>query len=664
MPMIRALPLSVGTIAALMLTASQTGLLAAPNTFFPPAIAELFSPFSGSATDRNEARADRAAIEGPIPIPRAKPDGPMLPLRTETAPENAPQHESAPPPSAEKQAGTGDRQAALLGGDIPAPGSTILMADVLVGEKLKALVGGRLDRYIGPRNEIAGVAAFYKANGYRPLWIGNGAPNQRAGAVMEVLRHADADGLDPNSFHIPDFQATQGSPEKLAQAELKFTNAVLAYARRAQAGRFSAKVISDDIDATQIAPRAGEVLQRLAKASDIAAALTGYNPPQAGYKALRAKLAELRAHPSRSKPIVIPRGPLLRYGVRDARVPLLRKRLGVPAGRDHRLYDAALAKAVQRFQAQAGLRPDGVLGPNALAALNGASHGNAVDTVIANMERWRWLPRDLGRAYVMVNIPDFRLKVVRDGQTVWTTKVVVGKPDTPTPLFSARIENIVLNPTWHVPESIIYNEYLPALQRDPRILDRLGLKLIRGPDGKLAVQQPPGEENALGRMKFNFPNRFQVYLHDTPQKNLFRLNRRAFSHGCMRVEDPAKFGEVLLSLAAPRSHYTAESLTQSWGGPEAWLKFQHKIPVYLVYLTAFVDAGGKLVLRNDIYGIDKKVTAVLKGDTRFLARMEAAKVADVKPEVTDEQRRELERYVNDSPGFDSPGSFLDRIFRQ
>lgn len=640
MPFHRALTVSIGALAALMVMAPETSALAAPNhESHSSIVSELFSYFGTGSAPRH-AVADRAAIKGPIPIPRAKPHFRTLPQASADKP-NAPT----------------TKQTALLGNDIPAPGSTMFIADVLVGKKLKALVTHGLDRFISPKSEIAGVAAFYRSNGYRPLWIGNGAPNQRTSAVIAVMRNADADGLNPKSFHIPDFQKTQGDPEKLAEAELKLTEAVLTYARQAQAGRFNAKAVSPDIDATQIPPRAEEVLHRLAEGSDSAAALRSFNPPQAGYKALRAKLAELRAHPGHGKPIVIPRGPLLKYGVRDTRVPLLRKRLGVPAARDNFVYDAAVTNAVRRFQAGAGLRPDGVLGPNSLAVLNAASHRNVIATIVANMERWRWLPRDLGSAYVMVNIPDFTLKVVHDGQTIWTTKLVVGKPETPTPLFSAKIENIVLNPTWHVPESIIYNEYLPALQRDPHILDRLGLKLIRGPDGNLSVQQPPGEDNALGQMKFNFPNRFQVYLHDTPEKRLFKLSYRAFSHGCMRVDNPAKFGEVLLSLALPRAHYTAATLKQAWGGSEQWLKFRRKIPVYIVYMTAFVNDDGRLVVRKDLYGIDKKVNAVLKGDTRYLAAMEAAEVADKKPPVTDEQRRELEQYVDDSPG-----AFLDRLF--
>jgi hypothetical protein len=180
----------------------------------------------------------------------------------------------------------------------------------------------------------------------------------------------------------------------------------------------------------------------------------------------------------------------------------------------------------------------------------------------------------------------------------------------------------------------------------------MGLVLDRAPDGRVTVKQPPGEENALGRIKFNFPNRFQVYLHDTPTKHLFARPRRAYSHGCMRVENPAKFAEVLLSIANPRDNYTEEGLQQSWGGPEQWIKFRRKIPVHLVYMTASADAQGHLAMRPDIYGIDKKVIAQLAGDDRRMA--DSYDATPPKPTVIDEEkRRELQRYV-DRPSASGP----------
>jgi murein L,D-transpeptidase YcbB/YkuD len=426
---------------------------------------------------------------------------------------------------------------------------------------------------------------------------------------------------------------------------------VLTYARHAQAGRFGATRVTQDIDATQVLPDAGDVLKKMVgspSAAAAAAALNGYNPPFAGYRALKAKLAELRGGKDAVAERDIPGGGLLKYGMRDPRVPALRHRFGLAGEAGDLRYDAKLYVAVRNFQQQNGLRPDGVIGAHTLSLVNrhGLTRSEKIDSVIANMERWRWLPRYLGDPYVMVDIPDFSLKVVHGGKTVWSTKVIVGKPDHQTPILSAKIDTMQINPTWHVPESIIYNEYLPALERDPRVLDRMGLVLARGPDGKITVQQPPGEENALGQLKFNFPNRFQVYLHDTPAKPLFARTQRAFSHGCMRVENPARFGEVLASFALPGEHYTEDTFKKAWGGPEQWIKLKRKIPVHVVYFNAYVDDAGKLVIRDDIYGFDKRMTAILKGDDRALAETYAA--PEEKPTAQDmqEKRRILEHIVD------------------
>jgi len=235
------------------------------------------------------------------------------------------------------------------------------------------------------------------------------------------------------------------------------------------------------------------------------------------------------------------------------------------------------------------------------------------------MERWRWLPRDLGRTYVMVNVPDFTLRVVRDHKLVWSTKIVVGKPNLKTPLTTAAMRYITVNPTWNVPPSIIRNEYLPVIQQDPTALERTGLKMEQNPDGTIRIFQPPGDRNALGRIRFNFPNKFLVYQHDTPDKHLFAREVRAYSHGCMRVQDPLKYGEVLLSLVLPGERYTEERLRKMFGGAEVNINFPAPIPVHLTYQTAFVDDAGKLVIRDDIYGWDRDVLGWLRGDQRRVA---------------------------------------------
>lgn len=249
-------------------------------------------------------------------------------------------------------------------------------------------------------------------------------------------------------------------------------------------------------------------------------------------------------------------------------------------------------------------------------AINGPKPDHVEDIIIANMERWRWAPHEFPATYVIVNLPDYTLRVMHDGKLLWKTEIVIGKPDTATPLMTGTMKFITVNPTWNVPPSIVNNEYLPALQQDPTVLDRMGLKIARNSDGTVHIWQPPGDNNALGRIRFNFPNKFLVYQHDTPDKYLFKYAKRAYSHGCMRVEDPLHYAEVLLSLVRPGEGYTEERLKKMYGPSEVNISFPTFVPVNLTYQTAFVDRAGKLEFRDDVYGRDKTLLAILKGDRK------------------------------------------------
>jgi murein L,D-transpeptidase YcbB/YkuD len=237
-----------------------------------------------------------------------------------------------------------------------------------------------------------------------------------------------------------------------------------------------------------------------------------------------------------------------------------------------------------------------------------------IETIVANMERWRWYPRDLGNSHVLVNQPDFTLKVMHNGGQVWTTRIVIGKPSMATPLLSETMKFITVNPTWTVPQSIVRNEYLPALAQDPTVLERMGLRVSYN-GGGVTITQPPGAGNALGRVRFNFNNRFSVFQHDTPDKHMFGHEVRAYSHGCMRVQDPAKYAEVLLNIARPNEHWTAERIKRMYGGSEQDLQIQPTaIWVHLTYQTAFVDNAGKLQMRRDIYNLDGRTLAAIKSE--------------------------------------------------
>ena len=296
----------------------------------------------------------------------------------------------------------------------------------------------------------------------------------------------------------------------------------------------------------------------------------------------------------------------------DPRVPLVRERLKLTGDASDLKYDARLAEAVKKFQHASGLPATGSLDARTVRGLNGPTHDGQIDIVIANMERWRWYPRDLGQAYVLVNQPDFSLKVMRDGAQVWTTRIVIGKPGMQTPLLSETMKSVTINPTWNVPPSIVYNEYLPALAQDPTVLSGMGLHVSYA-GGGVHISMPPGENNALGRVRFNFPNRFLVYQHDTPDKHLFAHDIRAESHGCMRIQDPAKYAEVLLNIARPDEQWTADKVTSMYGRTEQDIEVrQAQIWVHLTYQTAFVDDAGKLQIRRDVYGLDGRTLAAIR----------------------------------------------------
>jgi murein L,D-transpeptidase YcbB/YkuD len=511
--------------------------------------------------------------------------------------------------------------------------------DTQVADALRDLITGkRLDRFVNRRDDREGVEQYYREHDYKPIWIRDGKADARAKATIAFLGQVQTDGLIPSDYPTPDFTSAT-TPQDLAGAELHLTASVLNYARDAQIGRINFTRVGADISFKLVPPEPAAVLAKVAGADDVAKALDGYNPPEEGFKALKAKLAELRANggqiakPAEDKPapVRVPEGKILRPGMKDVRVIALRKRLNIAGDKDNPLYDDAVMDAVKAFQAKADIGADGLLGPATVRALNGGTReahkqpANPIDTIIVNMERWRWLPRKLGNdenTYVIVNVPDYTLKLMHDGKVDWKTKIVVGMPSKATPMTSAEMKYITVNPTWNVPPSIIENEYLPALQQDPTVLDRYGLKIYQDRDGTVHIYQPPGAGNALGRIRFNFPNKFLVYQHDTPDKYLFARTKRAYSHGCMRVQDPLEYATKLLAIELPQDNYTPAKLERMYGNNEININFPVPIPVHLTYQTAFVDQNGKLQFRDDIYGRDAKMIAILKNSAE-------RKVADI-----------------------------------
>jgi L,D-transpeptidase YcbB len=525
--------------------------------------------------------------------------------------------------------------------------------DAAIAEQLHEIGNGKFDRVVGSKKDRTQIETFYSSRNYAPLWIADGKANARATAAIDYLRHVDADGLDPADYPVPNF-ASLSTPADLADADMKLTAAVITYARHASAGRVHWSRVSGDIEYATPAAEPSDVLAAIAGASDVAATLDSYEPQTPGYRALKAKLADIRGGKiDKSKPSIAS-GPVLKIGMADERVPALRERLGV-TGSTGTTYDKVLAEAVKKFQQQHDLSATGTFGAATLDALNGRSQPDHVtDVILANMERWRWMPHRFPNTYVIVNLPDFTLRVMHNGKQLWTTRIVIGKPEMPTPIMTAEMKYITVNPTWNVPPSIVNHEYLPALAQDPTVLARMGLRVDYGPDG-VHISQPPGDKNALGRIRFNFPNKFLVYQHDTPDKYMFANDKRAFSHGCMRVQDPVHYAEVLLSLVRPSDGYTEDRIRRMFGPSEVDIQFPTFIPVNLTYQTAFVDDAGKLELRDDVYGRDRALLAILKGSDR--------KVADIPVERRiDASHREVMAIPDEPSWFGGRGGYGGRSY--
>lgn len=427
--------------------------------------------------------------------------------------------------------------------------------------------------------------------------------------------------MRPEDYPVPapDFNVSGlATPEKLADVDLQITHSILKYAEEAQAGRVSPYAISEDITLKPERPDPVEALAAIARSVNPAQALANYNPPHQEYAALKAQLAELRDQTEKGeleKQIVIPSGKVLKVGTKSTRVALLRKRLTVPTvDYQENVYTQELAYAVEAFQAKNGLHADGSVGPRTLLALNGRVSGNPIKDVIANMERWRWMPRDLGETHLRVNIPEFMVRLNMDGFVMYETRIVVGKNSNKTPVFSDKIQHVIVNPYWNVPYSIASKELLPELRANPasylqkgnyevvyggKIVDPRRVNWDAVTFKKIRIRQRPGRGNALGKIKFMFPNKHNVYLHDTPSKSLFNRSNRAFSHGCIRVQNPFDFADALM---ATQSTITGNYIRSLVGKKQTQVNLQKQIPVHISYFTAFVDETGKLQRRPDIYG--------------------------------------------------------------
>ena len=487
-----------------------------------------------------------------------------------------------------------------------------------------------------------------------PVWVTRSGWTHAATAAIDELKRADDWGLSADDFKVPGLPAMPESEhftdKALAEAEVGLSLAILKYVRYARGGRIEdpATQLSSYLDRKPQLRPPYLVMADVAATGVPDAFLRKQHPQHPQFERLRQQYLA-RRNAGEDGALTIPKGNQLSPGTTDEQIGLVRERLSVPAyGIDKTYYDEALAEAVKRFQTKRGISPaNGTINAKTRRALN-EGQNVSLRTLLSNMEEWRWMPEDLGETYVWINIPEYTVRVVRDGQVKHEERVVVGTTSTQTPIFSEDIETIYFHPRWIVPQSIKMNEVYPSLLRGGGYFHRQGMKLVRNGRevnpwkvnwGKSDIRnydiyQPSGPGNALGQLKFTFPNKHAVYMHDTPSKKLFNSSQRTFSHGCVRVRNPLVLAQVLLDIDKGWSAETVAALVK--GKPEEnGIHLDKHIPVHITYFTAQVDEDGDIKTEEDIYGHEKRITQALEGKWKqidkgadHLAQVELARRLD------------------------------------
>ena len=424
---------------------------------------------------------------------------------------------------------------------------------------------------------------FYAKRALRPVWVEGSGLGAAGRSLLARLKRADEDGLDLKSLPLPAANVSESSPDRLAEIEADLSAAAAVYALEATGARIAPANLSPLVGPKPVVVDPFSALTELAAAADAGQRLRDFNPPQPGYRGLREKLAELAAPKSAS----------------PAAAPSLLIRTRIEENQPPRVALAKVASA-RPISSDAELR-SGV-------AMNGESSAARRLAIEANMEMWRWQPREMGRDRIEINVPDYTLKLYKNDEEADRSRVIVGKPTTPTPIFSNSVKYLLVNPIWRVPESIVKKEMLPKAGGDPSYLERHGFT-VKEVRGQIVVEQPPGEGNALGRLLFMFPNEYSVYLHDTPSRGLFAAAKRAFSHGCIRVEQPMRLAAEAMGGAS--NGWSPEKIEALLGPNERAVFLPEPLPIHIEYFTEFVDDDGTLREREDIYGLTERVADTL-----------------------------------------------------
>ncbi|HEU0094767.1 MAG TPA: L,D-transpeptidase family protein [Vicinamibacteria bacterium] len=482
------------------------------------------------------------------------------------------------------------------------------------------------------------VRRLYETTGGHPLWLVDGRPRPEIAVLRDSIRRAAEDGLNPSDYDLRAADTLQSSSgrglfkkggdlEPLMDADVRLSYTFLKFASHLERGRVPPGQVDAHWFGTQRDEDLVQALKVALESGRLAESLEKLESQHAQYGALKTVLARYREVAAAGGWSALPAGWTPRAGRPDPKVAVLRAHLiatgdlpqaaATPAAP---VFDAATRDALKHFERRHGLVPDGRLDREVRAALN-VPIEERIRQVELNLERWRWLPDTLGDRYVLVNIPTFHLTAVDHGQVALQMRVVTGKADSPTPIFSDEMTTVVFSPYWNVPPDIARNETIPAVMRDPGYLGRNDLEVVRagrvldpgGVDwsrpGKIQFRQRPGAHNALGGVKFMFPNQFDVYLHDTPADALFARVERDYSHGCVRIEKPFEMAQWVLQ---DRPEWTPEKIQAAMNsGKEHQVALKHHIPVYIVYETVWVDEDGTVEFRDDIYGHDARQERIL-----------------------------------------------------
>ena len=480
------------------------------------------------------------------------------------------------------------------------------------------------------------TALFYLARAYSPVWT----EPARAEALLAAVEALPGHGLDPADFAPLRLRAAlpaESDPDRAAERELLFTDTLAALLFQLRYGKVDPHALYREWNFTPPPnpyERAGE-LARVLQAPDLAVAVEAQAPDLPLYRALRAELLAQQGRLAGGDWPKVAAGPTLKPGARSARVPSLRARLAaagerVLEARDRSHYDEALVEAVKRFQAAHGLQADGVLGAQTLEALN-ASPAQRVAQIRANLERLRWVASDLQGDRLLVDIVGYHADLVLDGQPVWASRVIVGKPRRRTPSLLDSVTHLVHNPKWLVPPTILREDVIPGAARNPsylanrrmRVVDRSGQTVdpstidwsgARQSGFPYRIEQQSGADGSLGRIKVSLSNPYAIYLHDTNARSLLKRAERALSSGCVRVEKPAELAALLLADAERWSAQALQAALDS--GRTRTVGVGRDVKVLLHYATAALDDTGAVLLRNDIYGYDAAIVAALDAPVR------------------------------------------------